>query len=414
MAKQDGIYKRGKTYWITFTDATGKRRWESSKSQYYAAAGKLLSIRKTETAKGKLPEILAKRERTSFAKLAEKYIEFCSHQKNARDKSNIVNNFLVPHFQTNDVSSIKLSDFESFYAKQLAAVSPSTANRRFATLKNMITKAVDWGFATEETLKAARKVKLLSEKETRRLRYLTHEEAGNLLSVCSGDLRDIVAVALSTGMRRGEILDLQWKYVRLDVGLGFIYIVRSKGAESRQIPISPELCEIFTRRKAGIEDDNDYVFPSPVTGERRESVPGGSNSGFGTACKMAGIEDFRFHDLRHTFASWLVMAGVDLTTVSRLMGHKSLAMTLRYSHLAPGHLHSAVKTIPTFNSPVEIPKYSYMIEWSEADNAYLAKSPQFPQLASQGKTPADALKAIELAVVAEASSQKLIENQRDN
>ncbi|MRR54194.1 MAG: hypothetical protein EG822_06750 [Deltaproteobacteria bacterium] len=412
MAKKDGIYKRGKTYWITYTDASGKRRWESSKSQYYAAADKLLAIRKTETAQGKLPEILAKRERTPFSELAEKYIEFCAHQKNSRDKSNIVNNFLVPYFGKKDVSSIKISEFESFYSKQLGSVSTSTANRRFATLKNMITKAADWGFASDESLKAVRKIKLHSEKETWRLRYLSHEEATELLNVCSGDLRDIVVMALSTGMRRGEILDLQWNYVRLDVG--FIYVIKSKGAESRQVPISPDLLEMLTRRSTGIEDQAEYVFPSPVSGGRRESVPGGSSTGFSTACKMAGIENFRFHDLRHTFASWLVMAGVDLTTVSRLMGHKSLAMTLRYSHLAPGHLHSAVKTIPTFNSPVETPKYSYMIEWSEADNSYLAKSPQFPQLISQGNTPAEALKSIELAVTAEASAQKLIENQRDN
>lgn len=413
MAKQDGIYKRGKTYWITYTDASGKRRWESSKSQYYAAADKLLAIRKTETAKGKLPEILAKRERTPFSELAEKYIEFCAHQKNSRDKSNIVNNFLVPFFGKKDISSIKISEFEAFYSKQLGRVSTSTANRRIATLKNMITKAADWGLASENTLKAVRKIKLHSEKETWRLRYLSHDEATELLNACSGDLRDIVVMALTTGMRRGEILDLQWKYVRLDIG-GFIYVVKSKGAESRQVPISPELLDMLTRRNVGIEDDTEYVFPSPVSGGRRESVPGGSSTGFGAACKMAGIEDFRFHDLRHTFASWLVMAGVDLTTVSRLMGHKSLAMTLRYSHLAPGHLHSAVKTIPTFNPPSETPKFSYLIEWSEADNSYLAKSPHFPQLISHGKTPTDALKAIELAVVAEASTQKLIENQRDN
>jgi hypothetical protein len=213
-------------------------------------------------------------------------------------------------------------------------------------------------------------------------------------------------------MRRGEILDLQWNYVRLDVG--FIYVIKSKGAESRQVPISPDLLEMLTKRSTGIENQAEYVFPSPVSGGRRESVPSGSSTGFSTACKMAGIENFRFHDLRHTFASWLVMAGVDLTTVSRLMGHKSIAMTLRYSHLAPGHLHSAVKTIPTFNPPSEIPKFSYLIEWSETENSYLAKSPQFPQLISHGKTPTDALKAMELAVVAEASAQKLIENQRDN
>jgi integrase len=332
-------------------------------------------------------------QRATFTELAEKYINHCAPQRNVRGKRNIICNFLIPFFGGNkQVSSLKLVDFETFYSQQLEKVAPSTANRRLATLKNMLTKAVDWGLAYEEVLKAVRKVKLTSEDELARLRYLTQDEARELLNSCREDLQAMVAMSLYAGLRRGEIFDLKWEDVCFDVGI--IYVRRSKTSLQRQVPISGELSRIMIGHSTKSASEG-YVFQSR-TGGRREDI----RKAFSNACKRVGINDFHFHDLRHTFASWLVMAGVDLTTVSRLMGHKSLAMTLRYAHLAPGHLRCAVNSIPSVNGSSV--KYSFHIAWSVEENAYVANSPEFPALAANGKTPIDALKGIELAVAAAA------------
>jgi len=111
------------------------------------------------------------------------------------------------------------------------------------------------------------------------------------------------------------------------------------GGKRRQIPINDTLRDMLQGLVRRL--DVPFVFYDPETGNRFQDV----KRSFNTACRKAGILDFVFHSLRHTFASHLVMNGVDLTTVSRLMGHKSLTMTLRYSHLAPNHLTSAVNVL---------------------------------------------------------------------
>jgi len=120
---------------------------------------------------------------------------------------------------------------------------------------------------------------------------------------------------------------------------GFIRLDVTKNGERRDIPINNDLKAVLqgiTRRL-----DIPYVFFDSTTGKPFQDV----KRSFHTACRKAGITDLHFHDLRHTFASHLVMAGVDITTVSKLLGHKSLTMTLRYSHLAPNHLQNAVNML---------------------------------------------------------------------
>ena len=116
----------------------------------------------------------------------------------------------------------------------------------------------------------------------------------------------------------------------------FILLDSSKNGERKEIPIDDTLSELFNSIPHSIESV--YVFTD------KDGNPYKSNKrSFSTALRKAGIRDFKFHDLRHTFASHLVMAGVDLTSVKELLGHKSLKMTLRYAHLAPGHKIKAVK-----------------------------------------------------------------------
>jgi integrase len=185
----------------------------------------------------------------------------------------------------------------------------------------------------ESVLKRVRKVKLL-EENNRRMRYLSKEECQILIDACSSHLRPIVITALNTGMRGGEIFSLKWANV--DLKHGFILLEKTKNGERREIPINETLRETLTGLTRRL--DLPYVFYNPFT----EKPYGDIKNAFNGACRRAKIVDFVFHDLRHTFASHLVMRGVDITTVKDLLGHKTLTMTLRYAHLAPSHKVNAV------------------------------------------------------------------------
>lgn len=215
---------------------------------------------------------------------------------------------------------------------------PATVNRLIATISHMFTKAVEWDMVEEETLKRIRKVKLLPENN-RRLRYLSTEECQRLIDLCDSHLKPIVITALNTGMRKDEILGLKWDNVDLKAGFILLNQDQTKNSERKEIHISPTFLE--TLKTLPKREDVPHVFYNPLTGKRYDNV----KRSFNTALKRAGIKDFRFHDLRHTFASHLVMAGIDITTVKELLGHKDLKMTLRYSHLAPSHKLKAIVTL---------------------------------------------------------------------
>ncbi len=143
-------------------------------------------------------------------------------------------------------------------------------------------------------------------------------------------------------MRNGEVLSLKWK--NIDLKHGFILLDTTKNGERREIPINSTLMSVFQRVQRRL--DVPYVFFDNA-GNPYKDV----RKSFDTACRKAGIKDFHFHDLRHTFASHLVMAGVDLVAVKELLGHKTLTMTLRYAHLAPSHKVKAVDTLDKSMNP---------------------------------------------------------------
>lgn len=371
-----GIYRRGKIYWITYQGLDGKQHFESSRSSLKADAEYLLACRRKEIAEGTPPAApIRKRYSTTFEELAKRYLEFCAPQRDFKSKEGRVKQ-LVREFGNVKLVSFNLAMVEAYQGRKLAEarpprkkggeprepMKPASVNRLLATLKNMFTKAEQWGLVPEQTLKAVRRVKLPKESPGR-LRFLTGEESRCLIKACGKGLREIVIFALNTGCRREEILGLKWEHV--DLKHGFIHIEKTKNGESRDIPINAELRE--TLKGIVRRLDSPYVFVKPKIVKQLRDIKGKGKAEkpeqetkkktasdtrykdirtpFATACRKAGIRDFRFHDLRHTFASHLVMAGVDLTTVSRLMGHKTLAMTLRYSHLAPDHLQRAVDAL---------------------------------------------------------------------
>ena len=152
-------------------------------------------------------------------------------------------------------------------------------------------------------------------------------------------LMPMVLVALNTGMRRGELFSLDWQSVNLERAMVTVTAGNAKSRKARHIPLNAESHDVLTRwgKQHGRKG---LVFPSPEGG-RLTNI----NKSWDGIVTDAELSDFRFHDLRHDFASKLVMAGVDLNTVRELLGHADIAMTLRYAHLAPDKLADAVARI---------------------------------------------------------------------
>ena len=217
-----------------------------------------------------------------------------------------------------------------------------TFNRELACLKNVFTMAIKWCKASENPVKQVR----LIREDNGRTRFLTEEEEARLLAHCRAELRSIVIAALHTGFRKSELLSLTWGNVDFRHLLITVRAAYAKNGEARSVPMTSMLTE--TLKTIRINGDP----TAPVFRARDGSWYRDISTAFATAVRRAGIVDFTFHDLRHTFASRLVMAGVDLTTVKELMGHKHIAMTLRYAHLSPGHKRSAIAVLDRLGEKV--------------------------------------------------------------
>jgi integrase len=347
-----GIYQRGTTYWIRYTGCDGRQVRETADSQKLRDAQDLLKIRHAQVVKGELEKI-SKIKNSAFFELATDYLNHCKHQKDYNNKSGIVN-MLKKQFGDIPLNSFTIMQVENYQTEMLdAELSETTVNRKVAVLKHMFTKAVEWRKTTEEMSKTVHKVKMF-KLDNDRLRFLSDEEIPELLKACDyvrefkngkmeiqkqKHLKSLLILALNTGCRKEEILSLKWKQV--DLKLGLLTLDKTKNGEKRHIPINETLAVLLVDLDKAKHASSSWVFHDPETGKRFIDV----THSFKTALKRANIEDCRFHDLRHTFASHLVMGGVDITTVSRLMGHKSLKMTLRYAHLAPMHFSNAVNTL---------------------------------------------------------------------
>ncbi|MGA2463706.1 MAG: site-specific integrase [Thermodesulfobacteriota bacterium] len=338
-----GIYKRGNVYWIRYAGLDGRIIRESSHSPKLKEAGDLLIGRRNEIKEGRQPEVRKRIVDHTFYELAEQYLKWAERQRSFQSKKSFVEQ-LTDAFGTTPLRQFSSMLLEQYQTERLQRGNkPATANRLLATLKHMFTKAVEWEMVEEGTLKRIRKAKLL-EENNRRLRYLSIEECQSLLNACDFHLRPIVICGLHTGMRKGEILGLTWD--RVDFNNGFILLDRTKNGERREIPIDGTLRETLLGLFHGTKErprriDVNHVFYDPAT----EKSCRGIERSFPQACRRAKITDFHFHDLRHTFASHLIMSGQDITTVKELLGHKTLTMTLRYAHLAPSHKVKAVEVL---------------------------------------------------------------------
>lgn len=360
-------------YWIRYAGPDGRMRHESSHSKSFRDAQDLLTSRKKEVMEGKEPLPLKRIANHSFNELAEHYLVWAERQRSYRTKKGFVQQ-LKKEFGNLQLRRFTTMLIEGYQTKGIGqGKKPATINRNLATLKHMFSKAVEWEMTDEDSLKRVRRVKLLPENN-RRLRYLSKIECQALIEASdlprSPYLKPIIITALNTGMRKEEILSLQWEK-HVDLRHGFILLDITKNGERREIPINQTLREtlqglvrhinspyVFVNEEGKRYNDIRRPFAKALKNAEIERCPGcnlerqrtdtkepGNCPSCSVKMERRGIKDFHFHDLRHTFASHLVMAGVDLTTIKELLGHKTLTMTLRYSHLAPSHKVKAVDVL---------------------------------------------------------------------
>ena len=209
----------------------------------------------------------------------------------------------------------------------------ATVNRYLALLSHAFTVAVrEWQWMAVNPLRQISKFK----EAQGRTRFLSDEEREGLLAACKSSesvyLFTIVTLALSTGMRRGEILSLKWENINLQNRR--VTLVRTKNGEIRVVPLVSKAYDSIRDIYLKLEPDKDaLLFPSPHNSNQPVSI----RTSWDTAVRRANLENFRFHDLRHSTASYLAMNGASLLEIADILGHKTLQMVKRYSHLSEDH-----------------------------------------------------------------------------
>ncbi|MBU1355686.1 MAG: tyrosine-type recombinase/integrase [Candidatus Edwardsbacteria bacterium] len=262
-----------------------------------------------------------------FEKYSEEYLKYAKINKSEKSYTLNITNIkaLNLFFKGKYLTDIKPQDIESYKEERSKNLKPASVNRDLACLRHMLNKAIQWGYLLSNPMKG---IKLLKEPPGR-LRFLSEEEIKRLLQELPAGSKLIILVAMYTGMRRSEILNLNWSNV--DLKNRILVVEKTKTNERRIIPINDSLFSQLQELSA--KKKSEVVFAECRINLRRN---------FTDALKRANVRDFRFHDLRHTFASYLVMSGASIKVVQQLLGHKDLKMTMRYSHLSNEHLQEAV------------------------------------------------------------------------
>ncbi len=330
-----GVYVKGNRWFIDYYLPDGRRKREvvgRIDKVTRSLAEKALKARVGEIVQGKF-NLEKTKKAILFDRLLEDYLKYAEDNHRSYKRDVTISKVLLKFFSKMPLSNVTSWHVEKFKSQRKEeGKSLSTINRELTVLKRVFNLGIEWKLTTQNPVKGVKFFKIPLEK----LRVLSEEEFQRLFNSATPHLRPILLTAVSTGMRRGEVLNLRWDDI--DFKTGVIFVRDSKSYESRAIPMSENLKEGLKQLRNG--SDNEYLFCN-LDGTPIESV----NRSFHTARKRSGIAYCTFHCLRHTFATRAVMAGVDIVTVQELLGHKTIAMTKRYSHPTPEHKKKAVELV---------------------------------------------------------------------
>ena len=283
-----------------------------------------------------------------MSSLVERYLKECAGKKKSYEREKSVLSRIAKELGDLFVREVDGEAVSRWYGGLTSGgLSSGTAVRHFNVMHHMMKKAATiWTEETGIDRNPADQVEV-KRPDDQRERYLSVEEilrlkqavdekryrnGGKEINQTFSRLRLIVLIALTTGMRIAEIFSLEWSDLLFSEGL-IVVRAKLKGGRIRYVPLSPELARELKQFRTTVGEER--IFPrEPGTKRERQRV----DRSFETILTIAGIEGFRFHDLRHTFASWYMMNGGDLYELAKILGHSSIKMTQRYSKLGKDHI----------------------------------------------------------------------------
>ena len=337
------LYKRDSVWWMSFTH-NGKQIRRSTETEDKKLAIRIFDKLKGEIAEGKWFEKLPGDDYT-FADLMKKYLKEYSSVNKAptsyiRDES--LNKHLQKHFgkfYLPDITQKMISEYKT--NRRNEGASPRTINYELTVMSHAFNIAIkEWEIIKDNPVQKVAKEKVRNQIE----RWLTDEEEERLMNVSPDWLRPIIVFAINTGFRESEILNLKWK--QIDFSRREITISEQKNKQTDTLPLNDAAINALKEKWNNRQKDVEYVFPS----QNKTRI---SNRNLFRAFKNAKekveIENFRFHDLRHTFATRLVQSGVDIYAVQRLGRWKTMSMVARYGHFNTESLRPSIEVLDKAN-----------------------------------------------------------------
>ena len=315
------LFKRGGVWWIRFTTPAGERVRRSTGTADKAHAQELHDRLKSETWR---VQALGEKPKCTWDDAGYKWLVETQHKAtHEEDKRKL--RWLQQFLRGRELAGITRDVIAEIGSIKARESSPATANRYLALIRAILRRAaLVW-----EWMDRVPKVTLYREAK-RRIRWITPEQARTLLSELPLHQREIVIFALATGLRQSNVVGLAWSQVDLDRCTTWVYGDQAKGKEDIHVPLSDAALSVL-HRQLGKHPERVFTYCGRPISWVNTRV-------WRNALKRAGIENFRWHDLRHTWASWHAQNGTPLYDLQEMGGWKSESMVRRYAHLAPATL----------------------------------------------------------------------------
>lgn len=333
------MFKRNGVWWTCIRN-NGKKIQKSLETSDRKLAKSIEAKVRTEIVEGSYFEKLVGRNKT-FRDMMDKFmVEHAPNVSNhmQRGYETKLRKHLIPFFGGSNLLSISpklISRYKVF--RKSKGVKPATINRELA----MLSKAFNLAVKEWEWLKDNPVSRVPKEKENNIIdRWLSKDEEIAILGNSPEWIREIILFALNTGLRQEELLSLEWS--RVNILRKTILIKETKNGKPKTLPLNKIALDVIEQRSKFKSFKNDLVF---FNSKGRKINAHCLRASFYIVLRKAKINDFRFHDLRHTFATRLAQAGVDLFKISKLLGHEDISTTQRYAHHCPDSLREGVEIL---------------------------------------------------------------------